>query len=267
MFMFELLAYATIGIVAGFLGGLFGIGGGLITVPFLTLMFHLLSFPNERIMHMAIGTSLAAMVFTSASSAWAHYLKKGIRWELFWILLPGVVIGSFLGAILDLYLSGKGLAIFFATCEILTGIYFLLSFNQTESTVTIEFAYLILIAFLGVLIGGISTMLGIGGGLISVPILTFFGLSLKQSISTSAALGFIIAIIGAFSFWYAGLSQSNLSHQQVSYLYIPAFILIGLFSSIAAPYGAKATYLLPTHHLRQAFGILLILIGLSMYFQ
>lgn len=258
--------YLLIGTLAGFSAGLLGIGGGLVTVPALILVFTLLDFPEAYLMQMAIGTSLAAMVFTAASSAWAHHLKKGVYWHLFVLLLPGIIIGSILGALAANHLSSKELKLVFGVFECLIGLYFLLGLEEkvqkSQGDPVRPFTFIII----GFLIGFVSTLLGIGGGILTVPILIRLCIPLRNAISTSAATGFIIALIGAISFLVLGFNQ----HTPIGtfgYVYLPAFIFIAVTSTLMAPIGAKYTYSLPVKQLRHVFGGVLIAVGIWIILQ
>lgn len=262
IFIMTLILYAIIGIFAGFIGGLLGVGGGLVVVPALIFMFQYLDFPLTYAMQVAVGTSLGAMVFTAASSAWAHYTQKGVYWHLFRVLAPGIILGAILGAVIADYISTASLKMIFGVFAILIGIYFLFSQEFKESRTKLA-PHLILWIIIGVIIGSISSILGIGGGIMTVPILTAFGVPIRNAISTSAATGFLIALIGAISFLYLGMHQDTFSGS-IGYLYLPAFISIGITSSLMAPYGAKLAYKFPTKILKRIFGIFLIATGIGM---
>lgn len=260
---FMLAIYAFIGLLAGFSGGLLGIGGGLVTVPSLFFLFHFLGFPSEHSMQMALGTSLSAMLFTAASSACSHYLKNGINWQFFTYLSPGIIVGSLAGALIADYLPSKELKMIFGICAILVGFSFLLPHKEKEKTGST--LHLPLLALIGTGIGTVSTLLGIGGGIMTVPVLTFFRAPLRNAISTSAMVGFLIAFVGAISFLILGLKQQTMS-ESVGYVYLPAFIMIGLTSVLSAPFGAKLVYILPTDILRKIFGLFLLIVGVLMLF-
>ena len=256
-----IIFYAITGILAGFLGGLLGIGGGLIAVPSLALIFHYLGFSEDYSMQTAVGTSLGAMVFTTASSAWAHFKHKGILWNLFISMAPGLLIGAFLGALIADNLPSKQLKILFGYFVCLVGAYFLFldkarRFHGDNSNPIVIFLW-------STLIGTISSVLGIGGGIFTVPLLTYFHTPFRNAVSTSAATSFLIALIGALSFLFIGLTKSTLNSHG-GYLYMPALISIGLASSLAAPYGAKLVHTLPTKILKKVFGVFLIAIGILM---
>lgn len=255
----EFFIYICVGVVAGFLSGLLGVGGGLIVVPSLVAIFHLLNFSPENVMQMAIGTSLAAMIFTSGTSAWAHL--KGINWSVFKTLVPGICLGSLVGAMIAHILPAKQLQIVFGALACLFGCYFLMTAKVIgiERNIKPHFLSMILI---GITIGIISSILGVGGGIITVPALTFFGLSLRSAISTSAATGFLIAVGGSLSFLYLGLKQEIVGG--IGYIYVPAFILIGLSAAMTAPIGAKYAYSTSIVILKRIFGFYLILLGIIM---
>ena len=245
----EFLIFLIVGLAAGFISGLLGIGGGMIVVPSLLVTFYLLSLYPDNAMQTAIGTSLAAMVLTAWSSAWAHW--KHVNLSLFKALAPGIIFGAIVGAIIAHLLPTKHLQFVFGIFICLFGIYFLLTAKIQEIESKTQPHYLIL-SIIGVAIGAISSILGIGGGIITVPLLTFFGASLKHAISTSAVTGFLIAFFGAMHSCSTG------------YVYIPAFIIIGLAAAMMAPLGAKFAYTTSPIILKRVFGIYQIAIGLLM---
>ncbi len=262
MFLLPYIAYLSLGAVAGFLGGLLGIGGGLVVVPALVLLFHLLDFPSNSIMQVAIGTSLSVMVLTAAFSAWSHFKQNGIVWPLFKPLAPGMILGAISGAVLADWLPSSELKTIFGFSTICVGIYYLLFPQPNGSQMHLKYPRAPLFCLMGFFIGAISSILGIGGGLITVPLLTLFKTPIKNAISTSAATGFLIALVGALSFLTLGLTQST--EGSFGYIYFPAFICIALTSCISAFYGARAAYALSTFALKRIFGSLLVGVGLTM---
>ncbi len=257
----QFFIFLCVGIIAGFLSGLLGVGGGLFVVPSLLATFYLLGFYPENMMQIAVGTSLSAMVFTSTASAWAH--RKGVNWILFKELFPGICLGAILGAFLAHLMPTKYLQIIFGIFILLFGIYFLATNKVQEMKGHIKPHFFIMI-FLGLVIGAISSILGIGGGIITVPILILFGISMPHAISTSAVTGLIIAFVGALSFLYLGLSHGVDGYG--GYVYVPAFIIIGLSAALLAPLGAKYAYSTPESILKRIFGIYQIAIGILMIY-
>jgi uncharacterized membrane protein YfcA len=260
--IFEIITYLFIGSVAGFVGGLLGVGGGMIVVPSLLLVFYFLNFSSENTMQIAIGTSLAAMIFTSMTSAWAHTQQGGVNWKLFNLLFPGIALGTFFGAFIAHGLHTQQLQILFGVLIFLFGIYFILTASKVELEKN-HASSLAIASLTGFAIGLISSIMGIGGGIITVPLVMLYGNPLRKAISTSAATGAIIAVMGTIFFFYFGWNQSTLKDTW-GYIYVPAFISIGLAAVIMAPLGAKYTYRAPTVLLKRCFGVLQILVGLAM---
>lgn len=257
-------ALAIIGIIAGFLGGLLGIGGGIFTVPSLLFFFHLFNFPASYSMHVAIGTSLGIMVFTALSSAYAHFLKKGIQWDYLRYYAPGIVIGTILGSMIADSLPNRKLVIFFSAYIFCFGVYFILSAfrkgNPYDVHEGLKPPYPITTAGVGLFAGTICSILGVGGAPITIPFLTSHRVELKHAISTSAFVSLLVGSIGSLSYLYFGLNES-VSNGSIGYLYLPAMVISGITSILSAPYGAKLAYLLPTKILRVIFGVFLVIVS------
>lgn len=258
-----LILYIFIGLLSGFFGGLLGIGGGLIAVPSLLFTFYLINLPQTYAMQLAIGTSLGAMIFTAASSAWAHYRQKGVYWDFFCKLAPGILIGTILGSLIADYLPSKELKLIFGLFILIIGFSFLVPPETLMIKNPLIQPNISHMSLMGVVIGTTSSLLGIGGGIMTVPVLTLFQVPLKNAISTSAVTGFLIAVVGAVSFLYLGLDKETISGS-LGYLYLPAFIPIGIAAALAAPFGAKLAYRLPQIVLSRIFGIFLIIVGITM---
>lgn len=257
------LFYIMVGILAGLLAGLLGISGGVITVPCLTLIFHWIGFPQAHILHAAIGTSLAAMVLTGISAAWSHHLKSAVVWDVVKAMLPGILVGSVVGASIARILPGVILALVFGLFSIGLGIYFYCKrFRARDGVKKPKTARFLWIGF-G--ISGIANILGIGGGIVTVPVLVAHHYPEKKAIGTSAATGLIISFLGALGYLYFGLGEIQV-HDSIGYLYLPAFILVGIASALSAPFGAKLAHQLPAEKIRKIFGIFLVVSGLLMIF-
>ncbi|MBI2743247.1 MAG: sulfite exporter TauE/SafE family protein [Chlamydiales bacterium] len=262
MMLVALLLYALIGTTAGLFAGLLGISGGVITVPCLFFIFRFLDFPQAFSMHLAIGTSLAAMFFNGVSSTLAHKKRNGVVWEIFKGMLPGIVLGSLIGAFFADRLSSVILEMIFGLFACLLGIHFLRPFfnpkaHQQKAPGKSR------LGLYGLLISFISNILGIGGGIITVPTLLHHQVPEKKAIGTSAATGMVVSLFGAIFYLYYGLDAISFPYS-VGYLYLPAFIIISVTSSITAIYGAFLTSRLSPAHLRRIFGIALIAIGIIM---
>lgn len=257
----EIIGFILIGLAAGILAGLLGIGGGIVTVPCLILTFHYLQVPPNLLMHLAIGTSLAAMIFNALSSSLSHYRKKGVIFSVVKPMAVGIIGGSFVGAFIAKLLPSSFLQIFFGVFECLLGLRFLLPEKKIKKTRSMPNFF----GFTGIAlaVSTLSTMLGIGGGLINVPILTHYHVPLKKAIGTSAALSFLISLMGAIFFLTMGLTGINYPYT-FGFIYLPAFVVISIVSFFAAPWGVKLAHVLPTDILRRVFAVVLILAGLSM---
>lgn len=253
-----------VGGLAGLLGGLLGIGGGIITVPSLLLVFHLMGYTSSYTTQVAVGTSLGAMVFTSAFSAWAHYQKQGVNWSFFRHMALSIILGAILGALIADIIPSKKLQMICGIAECCVGLYFLLPNPQKDNQgEMVEPPRPLLLFPIGIAVGTISSILGIGGGIITVPILTAFGVHLRNAISTSAVLGFLIACVGAITFLSLGFTLTTFPHS-LGFLYLPGFFLIGLSSALTTFYGAHLTYTLPIQKLRIIFALIMIAIGIIM---
>jgi uncharacterized membrane protein YfcA len=259
--IFGAIAYLIVGVIAGILGGLLGIGGGIVTVPCLLLLFHLLGYPQPYIMHMALGTSLAAMTLNTISSTWAHHKKEAVLWNIVKQMLPGMILGGILGATCARFLSGVILELLFGVFLIVVGTLF---FRQIKPHVKPhQLPSWPVLNAISAGIGWISNMLGMAGGILTMPLLTSFQIPNKKAIGTSAATSFLITLIGAVSYLIVGLGALPVS-DTVGFINLPAFVVIGLTTFFVAPYGVKLAHQLPDQVLRRIFGIVLIVVGLSM---
>ena len=249
-----ILPYLLIGGFAGVLAGLLGVGGGLLIVPFLAWAFVQQGLGSDWVMHLAIGTSLATIVVTSLSSVLAHHSKAVVRWDLFWLLLPGIVVGALGGAQLASLVDTPFLQYLFASFELLVAIQMGLSIQPTAhqpmpgrrgSSIA------------GGVIGAVSALVGIGGGTMTVPWLLWNRIAIHQAVGTSAAVGLPIAIAGAVGFIWAGWGVEGLPSSSSGFIYWPAFIGIALMSVVTAPLGARWAHQLPAKKLKRLFALFL----------
>lgn len=254
-------AYAMVGAVAGILAGLLGIGGGIVTVPCLYYIFYLIGYPQSYLMLLAVGTSLAAMVFNTASSTWAHHRRRAVLWDAWKKMVLGLLLGSGLGALFAKYLPGTILKIFFGIFLCILAVNFWGKHSFHEEPHRLPKMPLMLLWSLS--IGAISNILGIGGGTLIVPFLTRCKVSSKNAIGTSAACSLLITSIGAVSYLIIGLNKVPLS-KEIGYINLPAFIMVGIVSFIMAPLGAKWAHQLPMVQVRKIFAIVLAATGISM---
>lgn len=261
--IFQIFSFGIVGILAGILSGLLGIGGGIVTIPCLVFLFTYLGLPPQSIMHLAIGTSLAAMVFNTLSGSYTHHKKGAVLFSIVKPMSLGILVGAVVGALIASFLSSKFLQIFFGVFEILLGTRFFLPDSKASKEHSIPSFWPL--SGISALVTAFSTILGIGGGMVNVPILTHFGVPVKKAIGTSSALSFLISFCGAISFLLLGMRGTHMP-DSLGYLYIPAFLMISIVSFFAAPYGARLAHRLPTHIMKKVFAVVLIAAGLSIIF-
>lgn len=250
-----------LGAAAGILAGLLGIGGGLIIVPVLAAIFISQSMPAESIMHLALGTSLATIVITSLSSVYSHHKKRAVDWSAAFSLTPGILIGAWLGGVLAGHLESRTLKPMFACFELTVAAYMLWGKPTSPQATQASF---INFGLSGGIIGGISSLVGIGGGTLSVPWLLWHGRKIHQAIASSAALGFPIALAGSISYLASGWQQPQLPEHAIGYIYLPALFGIVLSSALFAPLGAHWAHQLDTAKLRKLFAFALIILALGL---
>ena len=253
--MVWLLAYLALGAITGFLAGLFGVGGGLVLVPVLLLLFDDQHFPQNHLMHLALGTSMATIVFTSLSSMRKHHQHGAVNWRVVRNITPGILLGAGIGALSATSISQHYLGIFFALFVYFAAAQILLGIKPHPSRQLPGAAGM---TFTGTFTGWISTMVSIGGGTIVVPFLVWCNVPLRNAIGTSSAIGFPIAVGGTLGYVLTGLNIPSLPESSLGFAYLPALLWVAFASVITAPLGAKATHRIKIGKLRQMFAILLI---------
>lgn len=257
--LFTFLGYLALGSVAGTMAGLFGVGGGLIIVPALVFAFGPQGIDPSIAMHLAIGTSLATIVITGASSAWAHQQRGSIQRQWFLRLLPGLILGAIAGVIVAGALSGGLLGTLFGIFVMLIAIKLALGGGPKPGQ---QAPGRLGMGLAGGIIGGVSALFGIGGGMLSVPWLSRCGASMTQAVGTSAACGLPIALFGAATFIVVGWNHPLLPPGATGFVMWPAFLGIVLASVPFARLGARLAHKLPARVLRLAFATLLAVVGL-----
>ncbi|MBO9481097.1 sulfite exporter TauE/SafE family protein [Salinisphaera sp. G21_0] len=254
------LLYLVLGACAGVMAGLFGIGGGLIIVPVLIFSFTVQGMSPEVLSHMAVGTSLATMVVTSLSSIKAHQDAGAVQWAIFVTLSVGILAGAFLGVYTAVNLSGHLLQKLLGVFAILVSAKMWFGFKVYEG-VRVPGKSMLVSA--GVVIGAVSSMFGIGGGTLSVPLLRRISLTMKQAVGTSAACGFPIAVMGALSNMVLGEKSSGLPALATGYVYWPAFLGVVLTSVLFARIGARIAHGLAADKLQKLFALFLFIVGMQ----
>jgi uncharacterized membrane protein YfcA len=252
----------------GFVAGLFGIGGGLITVPFLYYIFNSLGVDQQYLMHLAVGTSFAIIIPTSTVSVLTHHKFKAVDFEIVKNYGLFVVVGVVLGTIFAASLKTKTLILFFSIVILLLSIYLLL-IKEKEKSIIIPIK-LHLKIILGTIVGFISAPMGIGGAIMNVPILKFFGYSINKAIGSAAAIGFLISLFGAIGFLISGSYLKTNLPLSVGFLNIPAFLIFIPITTFMARIGARTVYKIDKNKISKIFGIFLLIVAskfLYEYFQ
>lgn len=257
----ELIIFLAIGALAGFAAGLFGVGGGTIIVPLLFIVFTQMDYSPDVIMHLALGTSLATIVVTSISSLMAHHKNGAVIWPVFKNIAPPMAIGCFLGAGLAGWLSGIQLQLIVGVFLIWVAYTMFVGAKKVQdSTKTLPSSAKQIMA--GSVIGGASAIFGIGGGSLTVPYLTRYGVVMQKAVGTSAACGLPIAIAGALGFMIFGMNQQVNIPNTIGFVHIYAFFGISVMSFFTAQLGAKVAHALSPQILKKCFAVLLVIVGI-----
>lgn len=247
-----------LGSVAGFLAGLLGVGGGMMMVPFMTMLLGHLGYPPEHVVKMAIGTSLATICFTSISSVAAHHRHGAVRWDIWRRLAPAIVLASYLGAWLATHIDGRLLAVLFA---VFVGYSATQMLRGKKPRPTRQLPGPAGMAAAGTAIGAASGMTGAGGAFVSVPFMVACNVPIHNAVATSAALGFPVAVAGSIGYIVNGWSHALPG--TLGYIYVPALAVVSVASVFAAPRGARTAHRLDVRPLQRAFAVLLY--GLASY--
>ncbi len=263
-----ILLYLLLGTIAGIFSGLLGIGGGLIIVPCLLLVFPLVGIPPS--VHVAVGTSLATIIITLCASMNTHlqHSDRQLLWRLGKQFLPGIIIGTLLGAGIAKLLSGAHLAILFGIIVWLLALrVFLVKNSETENeTRTVEqlLPPKIWLLPINVLIASLAAIMGVGGGGFMITFLQIRKVPMHISIPIATLMGIPVAILGTISYILLGSNDPNLPHWSTGYVYWPAVLGITTMSIFTAPLGAKLAHKLPGKLLRWIFVLMLVIIGAKM---
>ena len=250
---------ALTAIPVGFVAGLFGIGGGLITVPFLYYIFNSLGIDQQYVMHLAVGTSFAIIIPTSTVSVLTHNKFEAVDFDIVKSYGIFVVIGVIIGTLFTASLKTKSLVLFFSVMLFFLGIYLLL-LKEKEKNVIIKIKLHLKIV-LGFIVGFISAPMGMGGAIMNVPILKFFGYSINKAIGSAAAIGFLIACFGAFGFLITGSYLKTNLPLSIGFLNIPTFLIFIPITTFMARIGARMVHKINKNKISKFFGVFLLLIS------
>ncbi len=252
-------------IPVGFVAGLFGIGGGLITVPFLYYIFNYLEIDPQYVMHLAVGTSFSIIIPTSIVSVLTHNKFKAVDFDVVKSYGIFVVLGVIIGTFFAATLKTKSLILFFSIIITFLGIYLLL-IKERENNITVSIKLYLKIIF-GFIVGFISAPMGIGGAIMNVPILKFFGYSINKAIGSAAAIGFFIALFGALGFLISGSYLKTNLPLSIGFLNIPAFLIFIPITTFMARIGARTVHRIDKNKISKFFGLFLLIVATKFLFE
>lgn len=255
------LAYLILGATVGFLGGLFGIGGGTILVPTLLFLFEAQRFPAADLMHLALGTSMATILFTSIASTIKHHQHGAVNWSVVRNITPGILVGTSLGALSAANVSPRFLGIFFALFVYFAAAQMLLDIKPKASRPLPGTTGMTLV---GMFTGWLSTLVSIGGGTVIVPFLVWCNVAVRNAIGTSAAIGFPVAAGGSLGYIFAGITNAGLPPASLGFVYLPALLWVAAASVVTAPLGALTAHRIKVGLLRKLFAVILIALATEM---
>ncbi|GAB4349499.1 MAG: sulfite exporter TauE/SafE family protein [Gammaproteobacteria bacterium] len=259
----ELLILLAAGAVAGTAAGLLGIGGGVIIVPVLSLVFARQGVDPQILIKVAVGTSLASIVVTAISSVRAHHRRGAVRWPLFRAMTPGIVVGSLVGAWLADLIPGAWLTVAFIL--FLFGVAFQMARGTPPAERDLPGPWVL--RGVSAIVGVISAMMGIGGGALNVPFMSHCGVPVRQAIATAAAIGLPLAAASTLGFVVTGLNEPTLPPHSLGYVNLPAFAGVVGASILFAPLGARLAHKLPEKILKRTFAVFVFILALGMAYD
>jgi uncharacterized protein len=255
------LGYLGIGAFVGFFAGLLGIGGGAVMVPLLVMMFDAQGIPRSLWAHLAVGTGMATILFTSVASVRAHARRDAVRWDIARMITPGILVGGVAGVALAGSFSTFTLAVTFTIIVYGAALNILMDRAPKSHRALPGPAGMFSAGFV---ISGVSALVAMGGAFMTVPFLVWCNVSIRQAIGSAAFVGFPIALVGAAGYLFIGWNLAELPPWSLGYVYLPALLGISVASVLMAPLGAAASHRLPTRILRRIYGVLLLLLATRM---
>lgn len=256
--------YACIGTFAGLMSGILGIGGGIVVVPGLVFVFqHSQLIAEKSVMHVAAGTSLAVMIITSQSSIRAHLKLGEVLWSVFNKLWPGIILGTIAGALIATLIPTHWLKILFALFLLCIAYKMLTDMHVSHAD---HFPKPWINRFISFLIGFKSGLLGVGGGVLIIPYLTYCGVAVRKIAGVSNLCTLTVAVVGTITFMITGQEEMRSVAYSTGYVYWPAMLCVAIPSSLIAPVGARLNYIVPVQHLKYGFIVILVLTAVKMLF-
>ena len=254
-------AYLLIGALAGFLAGLLGIGGGVVMVPLFVFVFAAQGAPSQHVLHMALATAMATIMFTSISSVRAHHAHGAVDWRVARMMAPGMLAGAFAAALVAGLIPTRPLAAMFTALMLYAATQILFDLRP-KSTRELPGAGGVLAA--GALIGAVSSLLAAGGAFLSIPFLSWCNVPVRRAIGTAAANGFPIAVAGTAGYVIQGWRVEGLPAASIGYVYLPALAFVAVVSTLIAPFGARLAHRLPVKQLRMLLASMLYVVAVRL---
>ena len=255
------LGYLATGALTGFFAGLLGIGGGAIIVPLLVLLFEAQGLPKDHILHLAVGTAMATILFTSVSSARAHAKRGAIRWDLAWKMTPGILAGGVVGSWTVGMVPAVVFAALFAVVVYLAGTSMLLDLKPKPSR---REPGAVGMSAAGFVISALSAFAAVGGAFLTVPFMLWCNIPLLTAIGTAAAIGFPIAVSGTIGYVASGLRETALPPYSLGFVFLPALAGVIVASMLVAPLGAATAHRLPARWMKRISALLLYALATKM---
>lgn len=256
--------YVALGAVVGFLSGLLGVGGGGILVPMLASIFVFQGMSEPAVLPMALGTSLACSLPTTATSAYTHHKRAAVIWRLVRWMAVGVIVGSVIGIMIATSIDGMYLAMIFAVFMMLVAVKMFSNWQPQPRKKPMSTVATIAT---GSVIGMISALISVGGAFFTILYLTYNNIDLKKAIGTSSAVGFVSVGFATIGYMVASSEKTaDISHS-FGFIYLPALLLVTITSVFMVPFGTKLSHDLPNKRLKQILGILCVLLSFKLLYS
>ena len=256
-----ILAYAAAGAFVGFMAGLLGIGGGMTLVPVLSALYSAQGLASDHIVHMALATAMASVMFTSSSSVFAHHRMGAVDWSVFRRMAPGMVVGALGSTLASGWLPQRALALAFAAIVYAGATQMLLNRKPSQARSLPAPGPMFAI---GLAIGMICGLVSAGGAFLTVPFMLFCGVGMHRAIGTGAAVGIPVAVVGTVGYVLAGLAVPGLPAYTLGFVYLPALAVVVAVSVLLAPVGARFAHRMPVVTLKRVFALLLFILATKM---
>jgi len=258
------ITYAALGVFVGFFSGLLGIGGGSMIVPVLGLTFVAFGFSPDQVLHLSLGTSLAAMIIATASATRAHHRHGAVRWDIVKRLAPGIVLAGLASGVVARALPLLFLKVFFLCFMGYVAYQIIFGLKPRPGNAMPGPVATTLVGFA---IGGLSALAGVGGAMLSVPFMMYCNVQIRGAIATSAAISLVVSVAGALGFIGAGFGEPGLPPGSIGYVYLPAFVGISLTSIFLAPVGARVAHRMPVGMLKKVFALFLLVLAAKLAYS